>query len=200
MDNDNKTSFIVTEEMIADRATDYVPVAEKQRFVDDVVVRCFDPLTVAGVSGVEEMPPMYKENSFRRNKYLAGALVMLYLGEDFSPVSDDDPWMMTDEFYDFFSSAKPIAQIERIRRTSKDNAIKDKCFNLISDYKELRDLLNSEIHGLMKAMNDTLSRYQMMTAAQVTPEFVEKLLGDAKSLQSMLDTYADQRQKGADAS
>lgn len=198
MDN-NTTAFIVTEETIRDRAIAYIPIAEKQRWIGDVVVRCFDPINIAGVSGVDEMPPMYKENTFQRYKYLAGAVLKMYLGEDFSPISEDDPWMMPDDTYDFFCSEKPLAQIERIRRTSKDNAIKDKCFNLVQDYKDLRDMLSNEIHGLMRAMNDTLSRFQMLMAAQTTPEYVEKLTSELNTVQSELAEYAAERNNNKQA-
>lgn len=194
MDNDmNSSTFAVTEEVIRDKAVSCVPIAAKREWVSNVVVQCFDPINIAGVTGVDEMPPMYKENTFQRYKYLAGAVVKLYLGEDFTPVSEDDPWMMSDETFDFFCSSKPLAQIERIRRTSKDNAIKDKCFNLLQDYKDLRDMLLNEIHGLMRAMNDTLSRFQMLIAAQTTPEYVEKLTNELNAVQSELAEYATER-------
>lgn len=195
MENDKTSAFIVTEEAIRDRAIAYVPIAEKQSWVGDVVVRCFDPINIAAVSGVDEMPPMYKENTFQRVKYLAGALLKLYLCEDFAPVSEDDPWMMPDDTYDFFCADKPLAQIERIRRMSKDNAVKDKCFNLIQDYKDLREMLNNEIHGLMRAMNDTLSRFQMLMEAQTTPEYVEKLTQEINAVQNELAEYADSHGK-----
>lgn len=192
---ENKTEskvFTVTEGLIREKARIYVPIAEKMQFVDDVVVRCFDPISISGADD-EAMPPMYKENAGRKMRYLAGGLAKLYLGEGFSSDDDDDPWMMTDEAYDYFWGGRPISQIERVRRFSKDKALQDQCYDLIQDYKELTNLLNSEIHGLMRAMNDPVSRLQMLIMAQTTPEYVQKLTKNLEDAQRELAEYSSER-------
>ena len=192
MEESKNSVFVITEELLKEKARTYVPIAEKQSFVDEVVVRCFDPISISGSDDVD-IPPVYKENIGRKMRYLAGGLAKLYLGEGFSTVSDDDEWMMTDEAYDYFWGGRPISQIERVRRFSKDKALQDQCYDLMQDYKELQNMLNSEIHGLMRAMNDTLSRFQMLMAAQTTPEYFQSLTKNLEEVQQELADYAANR-------
>lgn len=184
--------YVVTEEQLRDRARSYVPVKEKLQFIDDVCTRCFDTMNIGGATG-EDVPPVYKENLYNKNKYLAAAVAKLYLGENFTPEDEDDPWKMSDEVYDYFSAVKPLTQIERIRRTSKDRELQDKCFDLVQDYKDLREMLNSEIHGLMRAMNDTLTRFQMLITQQTTPEYMKGLVSGLNEAQAELNAYVEER-------
>lgn len=192
MEENKNSVFTITEEMFTEKARTYVPIAEKQSFVDEVVVRCFDPISISGADGAD-IPPVYKENIGRRMRYLAGGLAKLYLGEGFATENDDDPWMMTDEAYDYFWGGRPISQIERLRRFSKNKALQDQCYDLMQDYKELTNMLNSEIHGLMRAMNDTLSRFQMLIEAQTTPEYFQSLTKNLEEVQQELAEYAANR-------
>ena len=189
--------FIITEELIRDKARSYVPIKEKQDFVNAVSGLCFDVLNISANTGDSATPPLYKENPAKKQKYLAAAIAKLYLGEGFTQASEDDPWMMTDEDYDFFSVVRPLSQIERIRRGTKDRELQDKCFDLMQDYKDLREMLNSEIHGLMRAMNDTLARFQMLQAVQATPEYLEEQKEALDKLKNEITEYVSQIQKNA---
>ena len=191
--------FIVTEDLIRDKARSYVPIKEKRDFINTVSGLCFDVLNISATTGDSATPPLYKENPAKKQKYLAAAIAKLYLGEGFTQADEDDPWMMTDEDYDFFSTVRPLSQIERIRRGTKDRELQNKCFDLIQDFKDLREMLNSEIHGLMRAMNDTLARFQMLQAIQTTPEYLEEQKEALDKLKDEITEYVSQIQKGADS-
>lgn len=191
--------FIITEELLRDKARSYVPVKEKLDFINTVSGECFDTLNISATTGDSATPPLYKENPVKKQKYLSAAIAKLYLGEGFTQASEDDPWMMTDEDYDFFNTVRPLSQIERIRRGTKDREIQDKCFDLMQDYKDLREMLNSEIHGLMRAMNDTLARFQMLQAIQVTPEYLEEQKEALDKLKNEITEYASQIKKNANS-
>lgn len=191
--------FIITEELIRDKARSYVPVKEKQDFVNAVSGLCFDTLNISATTGDSATPPLYKENPVKKQKYLSAAIAKLYLGEGFTQASEDDPWTMTDEDYDFFSAVRPLSQIERIRRGTKDREIQDKCFDLMQDFKDLREMLNSEIHGLMRAMNDTLARFQMLQAVQATPEYLAEKKEEIERLKGEIESYMSDLEKGKTA-
>lgn len=191
-DKNSNGVFVITEALLHEKARTYVPIAEKQKFVDDVVVRCFDPISISGADD-EALPPMYKENTGRKMRYLAGGLAKLYLGEGYATANDDDPWMMTDEAYDYFWGGRPVSQIERVRRFSKDKNLQDQCYDMMQDFKELTNLLNSEIHGLMRVMNDPVARYQMLMAAQTTPEYFQQLTKALEVAQQELADYTANR-------
>lgn len=137
-------------------ARDYVPLAEKQQFVDHCADRCFDTLNIhAGDAGAEEvLPPMYKENAGRRSRYMMAALVKLYLGIE-AETEPDDPWMVTEAEYDRLAASHIQNQLERAKR---DLSLRGKAFDLLGDYKDLERRLNAELHALALVMNDPASR------------------------------------------
>ena len=189
--------LVLTEEKVRDYARAYVPIAEKRKFVDEVAFYCFDRLNVSADND-SAIPPLYKDNHGRKMKYLAAALAKLYLGETFTAENESDPWMISDEVYDYICSGRPLSQLERIRRNTKDKELQAKCYDLVQDYKDLRDMLNSDCHGLLHAMNDTLTRFQMLMDAQTTPEYVSQLLSGLTDAQTELREYTATRGKRAD--
>ena len=177
--------LVLTEELIRDKARSYVPMAEKEAFVRGVSDNCFDRIAIGSGNG-EDVPPMWKENAFIRQRYLAGALARLYLGLEIA-TEEGDEWLPTTEEYDRITSGCPMNQLDRIRRASKDTAVRDKCYDLAYDFKTLERLLSAEIAGMKPAANDMLSRFNCMIEAQTTPEAFEKLAASASELQKELD-------------
>ncbi len=193
---EDSNHYTVTETAIREKARAYVPTAEKKRFVDEVSTRCFDVLNISATINDDATPPLYKENAERKMKYLAAAVAKLYLGEGFTPADEDDPWMMTDTDFDYFNAVRPLTQVDRIRRSTKDRELQDKCYDLTQDYKDLREMLTSEIHGMMRAMNDTLTRFQMLMATKSTPEYLEAQKQEIERLRDEITGYAQNFREG----
>lgn len=181
---------VITEEMILN-AREYVPLAEKEAFVDAVAMNCYDSMTIG--TGAKEKdgtnPPFYKENSGLKARYMMAALSELYFGIKFVPVSENDEWRMTEKQYEMWACGNPLNQIERIKRNSRYNALKDKCFDLLADYHALEKMLNSECYGLLKAMNDPVTRFSMLMDAQTTPEYVQSLIDSVSEAQKELEEF-----------
>lgn len=182
------TALIITEDVLRDKARAYVPMREKMDYVSAVSVGCFDRMDIgAATASSDPVPPMYKESAERKARYMASALCRLYLQFTFDPATEADPWMMSDPDYEYFCSGNPLNQIERVKRTTKDRDLQNKCYDLLADYKLLEKLLNSECYGLLHAMNDTLSRFQQMMSAQVTPEAVQSMVAELNELKAAFD-------------
>lgn len=164
--------FVVAEELIRDKARAYVPLKEKQKFIQFVGGICYEQMNVGCLTKDTATPPVYKEHPILKQKYLAAALLKLYLRVDFTPENAVDPWMMTDEDFDYFCGLRLLSQIERIQLWTGDASLRNKCYDLIRDFIDLREMLNSEIRGLIRAMNDTLARFQMLQAVQAAPEYL----------------------------
>ena len=137
-------------------ARDYVPLEEKQRFVEACADRCFDTLNVhTGDAGADEvLPPMYKENNGRKARCMMAALANLYLKLDVK-TEPDFPWMVTAAEYDRLAASHIQNQLERAKH---DLTLREKAFDLLGDYKDLERRLNAEIHALAAVMNDPASR------------------------------------------
>lgn len=165
----------LTEEGLRAKAKSYASLEVKKRFLSDCAMRCFDKMEIGTENG-EPLPPFYKENGVRKAKYMMSALVIIYLGERAVDFAGDDPWELTDEEYDAYAASFPVSQLERIKKTTQDKDLRDKVYDLLADYRLLEKLLNAECYGLLPAMNDTLSRFQMMMTMQSTPEAMEAVM------------------------
>lgn len=185
-------SISITEEMIAN-ARSYVPLSEKEAFVSVNAMKCFDKLSIGTGNNEKDgaMPPYYKENSGLKARYMMSALAELYFGAKFIPASESDEWRMMEEQYEAWASANPFNQLERIKRTTRNAEIRDKCFDIVSDFKVLEKMLNSECYGLLKAMNDPVTRFSMLMDAQTTPEYVQSLMNSVSEAQEELESFRE---------
>ena len=80
-------------------------------------------------------------------------------------------------------------RLERIKKRTADKELQEKIYDLLADYKLLEKLLNAECYGMLPAMNDTVSRFQMMMSAQTTPEAMEALLKATEEAKQELAEY-----------
>ena len=183
---ESEKKLTLTEDWLRQHAVSYVSLEEKERFVGDCAMRCFDKMEIGTEDG-QPLPPFYKENAVSKAKYMLCGLLRLYLGiEDIQTVGED-PWMPTNAECDAYFAAFPLSQLERIKKTTQDKELRDMIYDLLSDYRALEKLLNAECYGLLPAMNDTLSRFQMMMSAQTTPEAMEALTKATEEMKRELE-------------
>ena len=161
---------ITKEIMLA--ARDYVPNAEKEAWAAENATKCFDKLSIKGSDG-EPAPDMYMVNSGLKARYLMGAFVGMYLGQKFEAEQDGSA-LMSEADYDRWAGSHAINQIERWKR---DADLRDKCYDMLSDFKDLEKRLSAQISGLLSVMNDPVMRQNEYMAAQVKqmPELLEQL-------------------------
>ena len=174
--------FIITEEMLKN-ARSYVPIEEKAQFIGETASRCFDRININSGSEIA-LPPMYSESTFLKSRYMMAALLKLYFGIDYKTESEDSPWLISYEDYDYYAGSHMMNQLERMKSNAK---LRDKCFDLMSDYKDLERKLNAEVFGFMHAMNDILGRTSALVSQLVTPELTQELIN---TLNAMADEVA----------
>ena len=171
--NERETYYITAEQMA--RVNTYLPLKIKASWVSMVAEKCLERMSIsATVSGKDmEMPPRFKENTELKSRYLMGALVKLYLLGDFEPDTDGDDALMPESEYDKWAGGHVFSQIEKFK---SDKDLRDTCFNLLNDYKDLERRLNAECHALLSAMNDDVARQLVAMEASVTPESVQGIM------------------------
>lgn len=189
---DSEKKIRLTEEWLAEHARSYIPMKEKEAFLKDVAVRCFDRMEIGTENG-DPLPPFYKENAVSKHKYMTAALMTLYLGIPTDLDTENDPWSLTEAGFELAARSFLTSQLERIKKRTADKELQDEIYDLLADYKLLEKLLNAECYGMLPAMNDTLSRFQMMMAAQTTPEAVETLLKATEDAKRELEEYRNSR-------
>lgn len=185
---ENVKNVCLTEEHLRDVAVSYVSMRDKEEFIKDVSPGCFDKMEIGTENG-DPLPPFYKESAVRKHRYMTAALMKLYLHLPVDLVEDGGPWDITDETYEAASRSFLISQLERIKKRTADKELQDKIYDLLADYKLLEKLLNAECYGMLPAMNDTVSRFQMMMSAQTTPEAMEALLKATEEMKRELEEY-----------
>ena len=79
-----------------------------------------------------------------------------------------------------------FAQIEKFK---SDKDVKDICFNLLAEYKDVERRLNSEIYGKLQVKNDPVTRQIMQQQMNMTPEAIEQLFDGLKEAQAAYDEY-----------
>lgn len=169
--------FVVTKEMLA-AARDYIPMAQKEAFAKNAAVLCIDSLTVP------DYPPYYRANPGRVSRAMAAALAGIYLGQsvEMELGEDGEGWLASEAEYDRLAFSHIFGQLQRLK---SDMAVRDKIFDLLSDYGELERMLKSEIDAAIAPRNDVAVRMTMlsMDAMKQLPE-IQKQLEELRARQN----------------
>lgn len=175
--------FKLTRDHLAAAKT-YLPLAQKEAFCRKNSERCFDRLKITMDKG-DELPPLWMENTALKKRYLMTALVRDYLG--LACEEEDD--LMTEADYDRWAGAHIFMQLERLKK--EKGAVCDTCYDLLSDYFELSKMFESQMKGRLNAMNDPVSRQQIVSDMAI------KQLPKAMEIMRMLQEKG--AQNGAEA-
>lgn len=161
----------LTKEMIL-AAKSYIPLGIKDAWVADCSAKCFDRLAITADG--EQMPPMYMVNASLKSRYLMGAFVGFYLCADYMAESEDNKALMSMEDYDKWAGSHIFNQLERWKR---DADVKDKCFDILSDYRVLEKRFGLAINSLLTVQNDQVIRQNDLVKNQIMQEMPELLKG-----------------------
>ena len=185
-------SYIVTEKDLK-KVTTYIPLRAKTEWVRLVSDSCMDKVELTYMD--ESMPFMYMENADRKSRFLLGFFLRLYLHFNWEHSEDEAPedeWLVPYDVYDSWMAGHVFAQIEKLK---SDKDVKDICFNLLSEYKDVERRLNNEIYGKLQIKNDPVSRQIMQQQMSVTPEAIEALFDGLKDAQAAFDEYKETKEE-----
>ena len=166
----NREKFVITEAMIG-AAESYIPFVDKLNIVAETAEACLEPVDKGTADIVAEtqlpIPQFYKERSGAKQYFLMYYLLTRYLHVTLSETG----W--TTEEFDYYASSFPVNQLERHK--SGDADVKNKVFDILYDYKQLKSMLEVEIYNLKEAKNSALDRLQDSISLFATPENIAKL-------------------------
>lgn len=170
--------FILTTEQV-EKAKSYIPLADKTAFCESNAQMCLDRLQIK--VNDDEMPPMYKENVARKQRFLMTALCKLYLGINIEAEEIDGKpsALATEQSFDWMGENHIYMQLERMKR---DSSVKNKVYDLMNDYYQLDKMFSAEIRGLIEVQNDAVLRQQQLMSASMSE--LPKLLEQLKELQT----------------
>lgn len=179
--------YYITEEDIAN-AKDYMPLMEKIAFVDYCAQKCFDRVEISG-DEAGPLPSMYKENPHLKSRFMMGALVRYYFGKEYIPVKDDK-WLMSVDDYDRWAGGHICNTIERAKSNA---ALRNKCFDLMQDYRDLEKRLNIEVYSILNIMNDPVSRLTLKMTSDASPEAIQEALEELKKIKAEAEELAEKK-------
>lgn len=182
-----KEPFIIDEEMIT-KATSYIPLATKKAIATALADACLVAVdkTMENIATETQLPipQLYKEECGAKPLYLMYYFLTGYLH---IAVSDE----FTEEEYDYYASSHIFNQLERFKTADKE--IKDKVFDILYDFKELKKMLDTEIFNLKESRNSSLDRLQNFMDLFADPETIrqlnellQKTIGEVETAQKKL--------------
>ena len=178
--------FKITETMI-EKANKYVPIIQKVEFVEYASERAFDRVEI-GIGGEKRdpsIPPYFKDNVQRKNRYLLGAFLKLYLGVEYTPV-EDDKWILSADDYDRYAGSHIFNQMERMKGSTKT---RDFAYDILADYRMIEKMLNTEIYNMLQVMNDPVTRFVSVLSKKSSPETMKQQMEELKNLQKELEKF-----------
>lgn len=178
----------VTKEILMN-AEDYIETETKQMWADNVANVCVVPIDLSGKKEGSDrtlpVPPRYEENSIARTFALSQAIAQKYL----KMYPDDYVLQVSD--YEEIQRSHLINQIERMK---SDKDTRDKAFNLLYDFGELKKTLNTSIYSRLGHLNDPLSR--LMVAMQAfDPSELEHTMAELNDLKIALNDYQKKKKR-----
>lgn len=168
--------FVITLEMV-ENAEAYIPLAEKVAYAKTIAPFCIESSETAeqNEAGREilALPEVKTEGIYAKMLLLMHFFLTRYLKVPGVP----DESKFTGEVFDSFAKDHPLNQLERLK---SNLAVKDKIFNLLADFKELRKIVDTEIYSIRSQENDGMARFMAAVAIMNRPEAVEEMMEGLK--------------------
>lgn len=179
-----KKKFKITEEMLM-AATDYIPLTKKIAIAKIIAPKCIEKSVTAeqNQKGLEflALPTQWVDDLETKNLYTMSVLLREYLGVKI-------PESFTDQNYDEYASVHILNQLERFK---SNVSLKDKVFDLLSDFRDFKKMLDTEIFNEKEVRNDPVARISAAISIasnheniKKAQEEIERLAGEFESAQA----------------
>lgn len=187
--------FEITREVVQAAET-YAELATKIGVAAELSALCITDMSYSiDVGGVNvDVPDYLAKNVPAEKRILLGALFKLYLKIPFDPVEGTD-YLMAQDDYDRAMRLHPMNTLERFKG-DKEPEVKAKVFDLLRDYKELKDTACYALESTIEARNDPVARYLAAQTMMITPEALQTLTKAEREIQDRLDSL---KETGAEA-
>ena len=164
--------FILTKEIIVN-STSYMPLADKTALAKTTAEMCVVKAKTHEDSkigeGIFAAPNLLKEDAGIKKKCLMHVFLSAYLNIQIP--------MLTEQLYDYYAGSFIFGQIEAFKN---DPDVREKVFNLLSDWREFKSMVDDEIYAKIKNASDPIARVAAGIAVTLTPENVQKMTEELK--------------------
>ena len=164
-------------------AKSYMPLKMKEELAEQIADLCLVPMKTAEQNRAGEkllaMPNLRAEDMARKNILLMNTFLGFYFDIQIDEKKDSY------DLYDFYCGGNIINQIERFKSHPE---LKNKSFDLLSDFKEFKKMVETEIFNIRANWNDPIGRFTAAVQILSTPDNIKELLGE---LQRTSDEYTE---------
>lgn len=160
----------------------YIPLMDKTLLVMQAADVCIVETKIKGDDG-QPLPSMWRENKNLSARALMGVLAKRILGKEIAPVEGTEYIMSADE-YDKWAGGYVINQIERFKSNPE---LRDKCFDILYEYREVERWLRAEIRANIEAMNDAITRGGDLLRSSMTPKAMQALTDNMNEIGKMAE-------------
>lgn len=166
-----ETNKFVLADKLIEEATDYIPFTEKMEIVNELAESCLEAVdkSLDGIATETQLPipQLFKERSGAKQYFLMYYFLTKYL----HITIEADKW--TVEQFDYYASSHIFNQLERFK--SGNAEIKNKVFDILYDYKALKQMLEAEIYNRKESKNNGLDRLQGYLDLFASPDNIKQL-------------------------
>lgn len=174
--------FKVTKELLKNAIT-YMPLSVKRDVSKQLAKLCLEDVDTDEQNKVGEsliaLPHLKGENLALKNMLLLNTLIGFYLDLDL-PEKDEngndiDPYKR----YDEYAGGHLLNQIERFK---SDPEVKDIVFDLLSDFKEFKKMVDTEIYNEKSNANDPIPRFSAAVAVLTSPDTMKTIIEEIQKI------------------
>lgn len=183
-------AFRISREMM-ETARDYMPLGIKKELAESIARLSVKDIDVAPQNKIGEellaYPRLKGEDAVLKEVLLMNTLLGFYFDITLDEKKD------TYELYDEYNEKNLLNQINRWKA---DVELKDKCFDLLDDFKKFEKFVNSEIRNIKDSENDILARFTAAIQTYSDPETIKNAVAELqKTGDEFAKAIADRKQK-----
>jgi hypothetical protein len=166
-----------------------MPVSEKYDYALTLASECLDAYEKTDNEKAMSLSPVYKENNLTKTVLLQTILMQYYFGIE---IEDGD-------IMDFFDACGRGQIMNCLERFKSDPALKDRVFDILFDFKELKGMVNAEIYQEKLRRNDPINRLLENIAHVSSPENLREKNEEMRKLIEDIDNLRANGGKGVPA-
>lgn len=175
------------------KAITYMPLSYKVTVAKQIANICLEDIDTDEQNKIGEsliaLPHLKGEDLAKKSMLLTNTLLGYYFDLDLPQTNADGTEVDPYERYDYYCGAHLLNQIERFK---SDPDVKDIAFDLISDYKEFKKIVDTELYNAKSNANDPIPRFSAAVAVLTSPDSISAIVDEIKKL-------GEQREEKKDA-
>ena len=187
--------YKITKDDLKDAVT-YMPLRTKIALSKDIAALCLEDLDTDEQNKVGEsiiaLPHLKGENLALKNILLLNTLLGFYLDKDLPMKENNGEEIDPYDLFDFYAGGHLLNQIERFKA---DPDVKDIVFDLLSDYKDLKKIVDTEIYNQKSNVNDIVPRMAAAVAVLGSPDTLTQVIEELKRIGEEKDVLLEQKKQ-----